>query len=962
MLFIGQTSSSVEDNLKKINEKSSIEEKISLFEIIGEDYLKKSDYSSFLSFDRAINERYGENELVHSVSLKLNVQYLKNTSQYDSVFFILKKLKEISLGKNSRLFIWSQLNKCQNHININELEKAEILANQILILPYIKNEEIASAYSFLGKIKVKKGEVNKSVEYYLKADSLIGNEDFLQIEIKRELASAYLELKDYKKAKFYCEKTSHLLSKYGNTFETQYFNAFTFSMLHERMGNYSKARDLLGYANQYFSKIGDSHNYHVSNINLGSIYNKLNLHKKAKNIYSQVLNFKRNSNDPLKSITLVDAHIGISKSFAGMKKKKLSMLHIDSARYYIKDFKSDHMEIMILKHKMENLETLGDFQAAFSCSKKIRKLNWEIDSAANLSKLHELEEKYESEKKQAEIETLKTQSELDKQQKKNQQRLMMGGILFTSVLGIFFYFLYRNRKKTSDKLQEIDNIKTRFFENISHEFRTPLTLIKLPISKRLKSGEPLSDKNAETIHNNTSRLQNLVEDLLSLSELDAGKIETKKTEQNPIKQSKILASQFDSYASSKGINYTKIIDNKHYSAVYDEKVLDKVLSNLISNAIKYSSRGDKVMVEITCVSDKLKISVSDTGFGIAKEDQTKIFDRFYQVGEKDEGNQGSGIGLALVKRLVEVNNGTIEVESELSQGSKFIVNLPLEKVKEIIEVEPETVTETVKPFVQVENLVEKVDFSEKPQLLIVEDNEELSDYLKELFIEEFEISMAKNGKEGLKKAIDSVPNIIISDWMMPEMNGIELCNQIKTNSITSHIPFVLLTAKADVENKIEGYETGADSYFSKPFNYEELNAQLKNLLDQRKLLMDKFSSSESKKLQSPTTNSRDVAFWEEFRNYLESNIREPELSTHSIAEALTMSRMQLHRKLKALTGKTVGVLIKNQRMQLAKKLLKDPAMRVSDVCFEVGYTDNSAFTRAFKNEFGVSPSDYKKLT
>lgn len=504
----------------------------------------------------------------------------------------------------------------------------------------------------------------------------------------------------------------------------------------------------------------------------------------------------------------------------------------------------------------------------------------------------------------------------------------------------------------------MDATKSRFFENISHEFRTPLTLIKLPVIEALRLNRSLSNEQLNTVHNNASRLQNLIEDLLSLSEMEVGKTHTNITSQNPLKQASALSAQFNSYAESKQIRYHTHIVSNDQIADYDKKVVEKVLTNLISNAIKYTAKGGEVDVVAALNGQNLEIKVSDNGNGISEQDQDKIFDRFYQINEKDEGNQGSGIGLALVKKLLEVHHGNITVISKKGVGSTFIATLPIANIrKEIQKKELESDKGEIATSVT-KDLVSEVNLSDKPQLLIVEDNEELRDYIKDIFKDNYEVHTAQNGLVGLEMAIDFVPDFIISDWMMPEMNGIDLCQNIKTNNITSHIPFLLLTAKADVKHKIKGYETGADAYFSKPFNMEELKAKIDSLINQRKVLYEKYSDG-----NIPTNlsaNSHDVNFWEEFKIHLKTNLSESELSTETIAHALAVSRMQLHRKITALTGMSVGTLIRNQRMKQATRLLEDPKFRVSEICYEVGYDDSSSFTRAFKKEYGLTPTEYRK--
>ena len=278
----------------------------------------------------------------------------------------------------------------------------------------------------------------------MKADSLVGNNINLQAQINRGLADGFMILNDYKKAEKYCDKTVKLLQVLADSFEIHFFNAFTRADLLKRLGNYKEAKTLLYPAIQFFLKTDKLNNYYTALLSLGGAQNKLKNHLLAINCFEKVIQYKRNSNDPFKSVLLVEAHLGLSEGFAGKAEPDLAKTHIDSAKFYTKDFRSDHMEMMILKHEIEILEKLGDHKGAYLCYKKMNSLNWEIDSVTNLTKLHEIEEKYQSEKKEAEITTLKAESELDEQRQKNQRNISIAVISITSLLGLFFFFLYRN--------------------------------------------------------------------------------------------------------------------------------------------------------------------------------------------------------------------------------------------------------------------------------------------------------------------------------------------------------------------------------------------------------------------------------------------------------------------------------------------------------------------------------------
>ena len=885
---------------------------------------------------------------------------------YKKALLVYKESARISKNNDRRVYNTAQTWIAQSYLFLKHYDSAIIFINELISYNSDNKENIVdvyNAYFLLGTINKNRGYYLSSLDNFQTADSLsdLLDQTKRNVWIKKtrlynNTSSLFRSLNDYKKAEIYSKKA--LASAIKSKRDKELFSAkFTYAILKVYQRKFDSSIIELKEIESFFSE----KKYNIRKLSeckllLGKSYYGLKKYNKAISVLEESLllfNKTKDSND----ISSVYRILGDCEFKTGNNEKGKKQL-----------FRS--LDIAISINDLESqIKALNSLSIIASESKKYNKaylynirkdsLNSVFQKSNEKNRVLDREAKYQFSRNENEIDLLKSKNKLTEQQKKSQRNKLIAGIVIASLVGVFLFFLYRNKQKTNEKLREIDSTKSRFFENISHEFRTPLTLIKLPISRALKTKENLTENHLNTIHNNASRLQNLIEDLLSLSELDAGKMKVKITEQNPFKQTSVLSSQFDSYAESAGIKYSKNIENKNITANYDNSVVEKVLSNLISNAIKYSNKGEEVLVEITLETDNLVLKVSDTGNGISKENQNKIFERFYQIEDKDESKQGSGIGLALVKRLLELNNGSISVSSEKGKGSTFIAILPLENIKESPSVFESKTEHIESENIEKEDLISDINISDKPQLLIVEDNQELLNYIKELFENDFLIHTAKNGQKGLEKAIEFVPDIVISDWMMPVMNGIEFCEKVKTNSVTSHIPFLLLTAKAEVKDKIIGYETGADAYFSKPFDFEELQAQINNLISQRKKLVEKYRNSQEEIPTKITSNSQDIKFWEEFKNHLKNHLSNPDLSAESLAKELLMSRMQLHRKLKALTGQTVGVLIKNQRMKLASKLLKDSSVRVTDVWHQVGYSEKSSFSRAFKNEFGVTPGEFK---
>ncbi|MCF6349249.1 MAG: response regulator [Flavobacteriaceae bacterium] len=424
-------------------------------------------------------------------------------------------------------------------------------------------------------------------------------------------------------------------------------------------------------------------------------------------------------------------------------------------------------------------------------------------------------------------------------------------------------------KNQTEQLKVVDKMKTRLFANISHEFRTPLTLIKGPIEQLEQHPEKkLSISNVKMIRRNANRLLKLVNQLLDLSKLESGNLELESSEGNVYKCLRAVASSFSSHAAQRNMDYQINIPSKKILwASFDRDKLDKIIYNLLSNAFKFTDDEGIVKILVKFSKEQLKIEVVDSGCGIPSDRLPFVFDRFFQVDDSfTKEKEGTGIGLSLTKELVELMKGTIHVESEYKRGSVFKIMIPLEEIKTVqkedeeefnIKINKEEASITIKP--QNKNL---------HTILIVEDNKDMRDFIKQQLEDEYQIIEAYNGQDGLEKASKIMPDLIITDLMMPKMDGITLCKQLKKEINTSHIPVIMLTAKAGVENKIEGLETGADDYLTKPFNSKELHARIKNLIEQRQKLRELFSKKDIIHPKEVTVTSLDEQFLQKIINLL----------------------------------------------------------------------------------------------
>lgn len=511
----------------------------------------------------------------------------------------------------------------------------------------------------------------------------------------------------------------------------------------------------------------------------------------------------------------------------------------------------------------------------------------------------------------------------------------------------------------TEKLKELDTMKTRLFANISHEFRTPLTLIKGPIEKlEATAVNTISTPNIKMIRRNANRLLNLVNQLLDLSKLDSGKLRLDEAEGDVLKCIRAAASTFSSHAASRNMDYQIKIPSRLLWASFDRDKLEKIVYNLLSNAFKFTEDEGRVTIETEYRSGRLRLKVSDTGVGIAPEKLPHIFDRFFQVDDSyTKEKAGSGIGLALTKELTELMGGTLFVESELGTGTLFRLVIPLEEIRsdQIQEGEEHEVTFMEEP----EPTLSSFSAADKENtVLIIEDNNDMRHFIREQLEQQYAILEARNGKEGLKMAQKEMPQLIITDLMMPQMDGITLCKKVKTNIATSHIPVIMLTAKAGLENKLEGLETGADEYLTKPFNARELQIRTKNLIEQRQRLRQLFSKNISLDPKEITVTSIDEKFLNQLLQLFEKNYADSGFGLPQMQKELGMSKTQLHSKIKALTNHPPGELLRNFRLKRAAQLLLQQADNVSQIAYDAGFNSLSYFTRCFKQLYGMSPSAY----
>ncbi len=544
------------------------------------------------------------------------------------------------------------------------------------------------------------------------------------------------------------------------------------------------------------------------------------------------------------------------------------------------------------------------------------------------------------------------------------------GLLLLSFVSVLYYFQLQKKlqEQQTQKLKELDALKTKLYTNITHEFRTPLTVIK-GITSNLsenfkKSKDDHSVKSLKTIEHNSNAVLKLVNQMLDLAKIDKQKLRLKPVQADLVWYLKHIVAHFSSYAESKDIKLTFYSEEKGHICDFDANGIQKIMSNLLSNAIKNCEANDQIIVHLKTEKSTVTLNVKDSGKGIEKKHLASIFDRFYQVDNTTEyTEEGSGIGLTLTKELVHLMNGSIRVESEFQTGTTFNITLPITNSapKETLKDQLLDVLITSHPSENDFTETNESNSKEEAIVLIVDDNKDILNLLQASLKTHYNVISAINGKIGIEKAIENIPDVIISDVMMPEKNGFELCNTLKNDERTSHIPIILLTAKASDQDKIRGLSNGADAFITKPFNKAELFVRIQELIKLRTLLYQKYNSASSwDAIPNKNLEDKDAAFMNKVLFHIEQHIEDASFNSMRLSRELNLSESQLYRKLKATTDASTAVFIRRVRLQKAKTILQNSEYTISEIAYQTGFNSPGWFSRAFKDEFGYPPNEMRK--
>ncbi len=867
---------------------------------------------------------------------------------------------------------------------LNELKKAFPLKEELK-----DSINLGNILLLQGVIYAHFSDHNQAIEKYTDALKI-----YESINDKNGISSCYSNIglihqdqEEYEKAIEYSKKSTQLQLELENYIKVAK-NYNNLGVLYELKGDLKRAMEFYQKAVKIYEKEDFLQSMYITYNNIGSIYTKEGSFNDA--LY--YLNKSFNGQKQLNSVKgQSSALLNISKLFIKKKEYQKALKYLndalvlaDSSSYLSKKLEI-HNEYYHLYLDLKDLKKALQYHLSYTTLKDTITKNQHKENVLRLQTL------FETEQKDKEIKLLNAENELKNEQIRRQKTLsyLQAAVLLLFLITAFLiHRMYRKKKKVTQlletqnkfikeqsdeiksqneqletqtkQLQELDELKSTFFANISHEFRTPLTLILGPAEQLLQqNNNDKTTKGLNFIVKHAKRLKHLIDQLLEISKIEKGAIKLETTKSNISAFIKSIIEAFEPWVKEKGINLKFSSHPENLDWYFDSDKMEKIFNNLLSNAIKFSKEHSEIVVKLLQGDNLIQLIIRDTGIGIAPNELSQIFNRFYRAGDPKE-KEGSGIGLSLTKELVELHGGKINVESEQEKGTTFTITLPA--------IVPNTSTTNNTYLTDLQNIntqkqpnkikhINKQAQSVVKSILIVEDNVDMQQYIASC-LKDYEIDFAENGKKGLEKAIETNPDLVISDIMMPILNGYEMTCALKENELTSHIPVIMLTAKASEESLIAGFACNADDYLTKPFSPNELNARIKSQIRNRERLIDKFRKNISVNPSEISTTSADELFLQKALKIIEENMQVSDFSVEDFVEKLGASRANLHRKLKALTGLSTTEFIRSIRLKRAAQLIQNKVGNVSDVAYEVGFTNLSYFTRCFKEEFKCTPSEF----
>jgi signal transduction histidine kinase/DNA-binding response OmpR family regulator len=880
-------------------------------------------------------------------ALNAIVSIYETTQQPDSALFYRSVRLRLSRKIYEKGYINEAIKLAQSTDDVKALSLNYFQIGQIFL--YHKKYEIALTY-LLKALELSK---YKNIDFEAAILNVIGN---LYLEQKNDRLALEYTLKSLKISQS-INLSIEMSRSYKNLGE-----------IYMQQGKFMEA--IKSFTSSFTIDCGDNpkEEFHSSIIGIGDIYSKLNIPEKALEYYTKSLKLAEES-QAFKEQAISNLRIG---NFFRTQSTN------SSEKYYLKAIemalKSNEKPIILaIADTLSSFsKNKHNFNEAFEYHVLARRMSDSIHKNEQDAITTEWETRFESEKLINENKAKK--EELAKQKLLKNGAILISGLLI--VLGFIVFINYRRKKrdnqllafqkeeieKISIQLHEADQAKLRFFTNISHELRTPLTLIISPLAKLMKN-----EKGAETQHdysiilNSARKLQEMISQLLDIAKIDKAALILDLKLHDFNEQVQVIAKMFHSLAEEKEIDFEVSCFSEKLEFDFDAKRMEQIINNLLSNAFKFTPQKGKIAITTNQENESVIFKIFNTGIGIPSESLEKVFERFYQTDTTLTRNfNGSGIGLALAKELAELHNGKISVASEPGKWTEFTLKMPFVQSKRKTDAE-EHLSEVFDSITQ--DVTSKTNHENKKNretILLVEDNSDMRLYLSNSLSVEYNVIEAVNGIEGIKVAKREIPDIIISDVMMPEADGYELTSLIRSDIKTCHIPIILLTAKTGFESKIEGLERGADDYINKPFDEVELHLKVKNILCNRKKLQEKVRKQNLSKPSEIEEYSLDDQFIMKLIAIIEKDISNTLLDVEYLSKNIGLSRQQLYRKMKAISGQTPVEFIRSIRIKRAAQLIIKKVAPINEIAYMTGFENLSYFSKRFKEEYGQFPSEYGK--
>ncbi|WP_300792423.1 response regulator [uncultured Bacteroides sp.] len=699
----------------------------------------------------------------------------------------------------------------------------------------------------------------------------------------------------------------------------------------------------------------------------GRLYEKNGEYDKAIDEYRKAYDTMQYSSD---SWHWIESCLSLARVYIQKGDCNTAVVYLDKAQKKAAEIHSlEHLaEIYNLEYKLHLQK--GDSRKALDCLVKSREYHDSVHDEKKMTQVQNTHILYERKSKQNEISLWQESYKSERMYSKKVTVASIVVVVLACILLFAMWLIIKYRSQKNQMLQQMEQMRINFFTNITHEFRTPLTVIQsaaYDVLCRKPEDEDIKRDIKNILHHN-SILLNLINQILDIAKMTslASTAQPDIVRGDVVEFIHMICDSYTAYAADKGIRLVYKPQQEQVEMDFVPDYMLKIMQNLISNALKFSHSGSDVLVTTKVKDSSLYIYVSDSGIGMTAQQKSKVFIPFYQ-GANDVANIGTGIGLSLVKQAVEAMNGKIEVYSALGEGTTFVISLPVKTTDKVPMAFDKS--KIVRPEIPID---ENTSFPEDDdndkeniRILIIEDTPAVSHYMMRQLNPDYSFFFASTGREGLEKAGNVVPDLIITDIMMPEMDGLELCRQIRKSELLNHIPVIMVTAKASHEDRLKGLEAGADAYLEKPFSADELKVRVEKLLEQRQLLRQKYSHViETEDFESdnatPVLSERDKAFVAKLTDSLQSMMEKGKIDYDALAYDLCISRAQLNRKLKAITGFTTTEYILHIRISLAKRLLDTTDLPIWEVAEKCGMDNATYFGIIFKKTVGITPLQYKK--